>query len=320
MKRDSFEFPAFYCRHLVDEENGIMVIIFSGSLDKEPVLRLKSHIQDMVLNRQFNFIVDLTYVNYISSTGLGFLMYLSKYRKQYVFLSFPPEEIQKPFKLLEMEEYFQFYSNPDELKARAQAPTEVILAIKDETAIIDVHYKMRWMNILRGYVSSHEEEMQEIDRMRPYLHDADTADSIQLPSEEKYACVLYKYIDRIFRQVAHIPAEEIDEALVELIAKELITNAIKHGYENRKDGIIEAHYDIDNEKLVFYLTDYGKGFSSPQPRHDLFPSAGLKLLDKLFDEVAIRRAPKKRVPGVVLGRGTQVSMKKYLKPRHLRNE
>ena len=41
---------------------------------------------------------------------------------------------------------------------------------------------------------------------------------------------------------------------------------------------------IDNEKLIFNFIDYGKGFSSPEPRHDLFPSAGLKLLDKLFDQ------------------------------------
>jgi anti-anti-sigma factor len=318
MKRDSIEFPAFYCRYLIDAENRIIVIIFSGSLDKEPVLRVKQHIQDLVTKKQYNFIVDLTYVSYISSTGLGFLMYLSKYKEQYAFLSFPPEEIQKPFKLLELDEYFQFYSNPDELKTRAQVPPQIVRALKDETAIVDVHYKMRWMNILRGYVSSHEELMKEIDRMRPYLHDAENEQSLSLPSEEKFVCVLYRFLDRIFRQEAHISSEEIDEALVELIAKELITNAVKHGYANRKDGIIEAHYAIDDEKLHFTLTDFGKGFSSPEPRHDLFPSAGLKLLDKLFDEVVIRRAPKKKVPGIVLGKGTQVSMTKYLKPRHLR--
>ncbi len=318
MKRDSFEFPAFYCRYLIDEENGIIVIIFSGSLDKEPILRVKKHIQDNVLKGQFNFIVDLTYVNYISSTGLGFLMYLSKYKERFAFLSFPPDEIQKPFKLLELDEYFQFYSNPDELKTRASVPEHIIYALKDETAIIRLQYKMRWMNILRGYVSSHEETMKEVDRMRPYLHDADTENSLTIPSEEKYACVLYRFLDRVFRQEAHISREEIDEALIELIAKELITNAVKHGYGNRKDGVIEANYAIDNEKLLFNLVDYGKGFSSPSPRHDLFPSAGLKLLDKLFDEVVIRRAPKKKVSGVVLGKGTQISMTKYLKPRHLR--
>jgi anti-anti-sigma factor len=157
MKRDSIEFPAFYCRYLLDEENRIAVIIFSGSLDKEPVLKIKKHLQDYVVTRRFSFIVDLTYVSYISSTGLGFLMYLSKYKEQFAFLSFPPEEIQKPFKLMELDEYFQFYSNPDELKTRAQVPAELVRALKDETAIVDIHYRMRWMNILRGYVSSHDD-------------------------------------------------------------------------------------------------------------------------------------------------------------------
>lgn len=318
MKRDSIEFPAFYCRYLLDEEHRIMVIIFSGSLDKDPVLRVKKHIEEKVLGKQFNYIVDLTYVNYISSTGLGFLMYLSKYKERFAFLSFPPEEIQKPFKLLELDEYFQFYSNPEELRTRAQVPQEVVSALMDETAIVDVHYKMRWMNILRGYVASHEELMQEIDRMRPYLHDAENGTTLTLPSEEKYVCVLYRFLERIIRQEANISREEIDEALVELIAKELITNAVKHGYENRKDGIIEAHYAIDDEKLQFNFVDYGKGFSSPEPAHDLFPSAGLKLLDKLFDEVLIQRAPRKSVAGVVLGKGAWVSMIKYLKPRRLR--
>jgi anti-anti-sigma factor len=318
MKSDSIEFPAFHCRYLLDEENRIAVIIFSGSLDKEPVLKIKKHLQDYVITRRFSFIVDLTYVNYISSTGLGFLMYLSKYKEQFAFLSFPPEEIQKPFKLMELDEYFQFYSNPDELKTRAQVPAELVRALKDETAMMDIHYKMRWMNILRGYVSSHDDLMKEIDHMRPYLHDAENEEVLTLPSEEKYSCVLYRFLDRIFRQEANISNEEIDETLVELIAKELITNAVKHGYGNRKDGIIEANYTLDNEKLIFNLIDYGKGFSSPQPRHDLFPSAGLRLLDKLFDEVVIRRPQRKRVQGLVLGKGTQVSMTKYLKPRHLR--
>jgi anti-anti-sigma factor len=319
MKRRSVEFPTFYCRYLVDEESSIIVFIFSGSLDKEPILSVKSHIEKIVSGKQFNFIADLTYVNYISSTGLGFLMYLSKYKKEFTFLSFPPEKILQPFKLLELDEFFNFYSNPDELKTRAYVPPEIVRALKDETAIVDVHYKMRWMNILRGYVSSHEELLKEVDRMRPYLHDAENAAALTLPSEEKYACVLYRFLDRIFRQEAHISSEEIDEALVELIAKELITNAVKHGYGNRKDGTIVAQYTIDDERLIFDLIDYGKGFSSPKPKHDLFPSAGLKLLDKLFDEIVIRRAPKKKVPGVALGKGTMVSMTKYLKPRRLRN-
>lgn len=268
------------------------------------------------MTNTFNFIIDLTHVNYISSTGLGFLMYLSKYKSAFVFLSFPPEKIQKPFKLLELDEYFQFYSNLDELRVRIHVPEELLRALKEETAIVDVQYKMRWMNILRGYVSSHEELMKEIDRMRPYLHDAESNDMLTLPTEEKYACVLYRFLDRIFRQEATISSEEIDDALVELITKELITNAIKHGYNDRKDGIIEAHYRIDEEKLTVSFIDYGRGFSSPEPRHDLFPSAGLKLLDRLFDEVSIRRAPRKRVSGAVLGKGTQVTMIKYLKPRY----
>ncbi|TET20595.1 MAG: STAS domain-containing protein [Candidatus Cloacimonadota bacterium] len=319
IKRDALEFSNFYARLLYNDDINIMVIIFSGSLDKEAVLKFRKKVERKVVSKKFNFIIDLNHITYISSTGLGFLMYLSKYSNQFIFLSFPPEVIQKPFKLLEMDEYFLFYSNPDELITRANIPEAIVQALKEETSIVEIHYNKRWMNILRGYVQSHEEMMKEIDRMSDYIHQADHEDTLTIPSEEKYSAILYKYLHRILRKEAGISTEEIDNTLVELIAKELITNAVKHGYNYDKNGVIEICYSIDNKQLLIAMTDYGKGFASPRPSHDLFPSAGLKLLDRIFDRVEIGKAAKKKVQGLVLGKGTHVRLTKYLKPPHLRN-
>ncbi len=320
IKRDILEFANFYVRFLYDDKLQIFIIIFCGSLDKEPILEFREKIKDNLLTKQFNFIVDLNHVTYISSAGLGFLMYLSKYKKNFIFLSYPPETIQKPFKLLEMDEFFQFYSNPEELKMRVNIPDNIIQVINDETAILTIQYDRRWLNILRRHYLTYEEVMKEIERMKPYIRQADHADSITLPSEDKYVCVLYKFLDRIFNKIAKISREEIDDALVELIAKELMANAVTHGYDNRKEGVVEVNFKIDNEKLEINMIDYGKGIFTSKPSHDLFPSAGLKLLRKIFDDVDISKAPKKRVQGLVLGKGTMVKMTKYLKPKHLRTQ
>ncbi|MCK4575349.1 ATP-binding protein [candidate division WOR-3 bacterium] len=319
LKKEEFEFHNSFIRFLYDEKLSIFVIILSGSLDKDPVIEIKKRIKSLILPLQFNFIVDLSHATYISSTGLGFLMYLLEQRKSFIFLSCPPEIVLKPFKLLEMDDLFSYYYDPEELKIRAAISDEIIQEINKETCTIkEFAYKTRWANILRGYFPTHDDLMKEMKTIMPYILQAEQANSISLPSEEKYATILYKFLDRIFFTIAKISKEEIDDTLVELIAKELMTNAVKHGYDHEKEGVVEANYEIDDEKIEINLIDYGKGFSIPKTSSDYKLSTGLHLLKKIFDNVDIGNAPKKNVQGLVLGKGTMIKMTKYLKPRHLR--
>ncbi len=313
LKKESLEFINFHTRYYYDRAQNIFIFILSGSLDKEPILELKNRIHDLITTRNYNFIVDLSHVTYISSTGLGFLMYLMKYRNDFIFLSSPSEMIFKAFKLLDTDDLFMFYFNPDELKKRASISDEIINLIKEETqAIRDINYKKRWVKILRENFPTYYEAMKEVEKLTPFIQQAEQLEAISLPTQGKYICVLYKFLDRILFRVAKLNREEIDDVIVELIAKELMTNSIKHGYDNKPDGIVEANYSLDKEKLVFNVIDYGKGFFPQKASHDLIPPAGLELLRKIFDKVDINEAPKKSVEGRVLGKGTMVTLTKNL--------
>jgi anti-sigma regulatory factor (Ser/Thr protein kinase) len=146
----------------------------------------------------------------------------------------------------------------------------------------------------------------------PYIKQAEKAKKITIPSDKKFTCVAYHFLETIFRQVAKFDESEIDDYTLELIAKELIQNSVSHGYENRKDGVIEIQYSIDAARLTIEFIDYGKGI--PEKQDDAFPPAGLDLLRKIFDELKISDAPKNRVDGLVVGKGTTVTLIKSLIP------
>lgn len=316
IKIEEFQFVNFFARFLFEKKLNICILILSGSMDTNPILQMQKKISNLISERKYDFIIDLSHVKYISSKGLGFLIYLMKYRKNFLYLSFPPEDILRPLKLLSMDDIFIFYHNPDELKNETGIPDEIIQCLKYEIAAIrDIHYHMRWMKILRDYLAQ-EEVIKEMQNLTPYIQQADRSDSITLPSEEKYACILYKFLDRIFSKEVKIDRKEVDDITVELIAKELMTNAVKHGYDNKKEGVIEANFQVDDEKIEIRVIDYGKGFTAPLDSHTPSLSTGLQLLKKIFDDVTISEAPPKEINGLVLGKGTMVKMTKYLKPKH----
>jgi anti-anti-sigma factor len=118
MKREEFEYTNLAVRLLFDEDAGICIVIFRGSMDAEAVLDLKGKTKAIITQRKYNYIVDVSHVTYMSSTGLGFLTFLAKYRRDFFYLSMPHEEIRKPFDLLEMEDIFKFYHDPIELERK----------------------------------------------------------------------------------------------------------------------------------------------------------------------------------------------------------
>lgn len=315
IRREEYEFGNLFSRFLFDEETNICAIILSGSLDTHSILSLQNEIKQMITTGEYNFIVDLSHATSISSKGLGFLIYLAKHRKNFIFLSYPPESILKPFQLLDMKDLFKYYHSIDELKDMAMIPERLILPIQQEKVLIrEVTYKKKWKKILRDYLTT-EEEKEEIEKMAPYIEQADNSDSIVLPSEEKYSCVLYRFLNRIFSEVENIDREQVDDTIIELAAKELVTNAVKHGYDYRKDGVIEVNFNSTEDKIEINFIDYGKGFSPEIPSTIPPLSTGLQLLNKIFDEVKISEAPEKEVDGAILGKGSMVTMVKNLNPR-----
>jgi anti-sigma regulatory factor (Ser/Thr protein kinase) len=205
-----------------------------------------------------------------------------------------------------------FYRTFEELRNNAAIPDIIVQVLqKRKERSGRAEYRKRWVKILRDYLA-HMEVVKEIQNMGPYIQQAEYQNSIAVPSEEKYACILYKFLDRIFNRVLQVNGDEFDDWTIELIAKELMTNAVKHGYSYRKNGVVEASYTLYNGTIEINVIDYGKGFTPSVNSRQSLPSAGLKILRKIFDEIIITSAPQKNIQGLVLGKGTMVKMKKYL--------
>jgi stage II sporulation protein AB (anti-sigma F factor) len=312
IRREDFEYLNLYAHFLFDENKNICAIILNGSMDTQGILKLQKWIKEMLPIRKYDLVLDLTHVMYISSSGLGFLIYLQEYKKELCLLSHPPDSILKTFRLLNLESMFTYYESVDELKNLLKASEDIIVSMRQElSAIRDTQYTMHWVKILRDYLA-HEEMVKQMELMSPYILQADHSESITIPSEEKYACILFKFIEKVFRKEAGIANEEIDDVTLELIAKELMTNAVMHGYDSNKEGVVEANFNINGEKFEIDVIDYGKGYDESSRKDDVLPSAGLKLIKEIFDTVKIENAPKKKVPGLVRGKGTKVTMVKAL--------
>lgn len=298
---------------LVFEKTGTCAILLSGSLDTHVVPQLHEKMKAITAGRRYNFIVDLDGLTYISSAGLGFLMYLYKIKQDSIYLSHPRPAILKPFNLLDIRSLFNYYQAVDDLHKKAGMPEVAVKSIREEKNSLRVMQpRKRGLEILAEYLDQ-ENDLLEIRRMTPYIHEAEHKEKFTLPAEEKYAGVLYVFLDRIFGGEGGYDWKTINEDTVELVARELMANAVKHGYGYQKGGMVEVGYKADQTKLTISFTDHGRGYMPDSERDNEIPPAGLALLKKIFDKITISEAPQIKAEGLVLGPGTTVRMVKYYK-------
>ena len=311
-KKSVVEEPNFSATILVFDRADLCAILLSGSLDTHVVPRLREAAKAATAGKKCNYVVDLDGVTYISSTGLGFLMYLLKQQREFVFLSNPRPAVLKPFNLFDIKSLFRYYQTVADLGTQPGLTDEVISAIRGQKGSLRATGPhKRGLATLAEYLENEE----EVQRMAPYIHGAGQQGRITLPAEEKYAGVLYLFLEKAFGQAGELLGEPIDEAAIELISKELMTNAAKHGYGHQKGGMVEVGYAVDTAKIEVSFADRGRGYSPGAPAEDGLPSAGLAMLRGIFDELTIAPGPEGRSEGLVLGGGTTVRMVKRVKPK-----
>lgn len=310
--KETYDYSNLRAQLLFDKKLDICAMVLTGSMETLPVLEFREVMKDKLLVKRYDFIVDLSRVTYLSSTGLGFLMFLAGHKKDTVFLSSPRKSIAKPLKVLGIHPMFKFYDTVEDLKEKIAVSEEVTtFLMSGRTSDKDILYHDRWQKILRDHLA-YVEIADEMEKLQPYILQADNNDSITLPSDSKYTCILYRFMARVFREIAKFDKTEMDDADIEMIAKELMDNAVRHGYDNNKEGVVEVNYKIDARTLELNVIDYGRGFASTHD--DTFPATGLKLVEKFFDKLDISEAPKKKVKGFVAGKGTMIKMVKSLIP------
>lgn len=292
----------------------LCVIFLSGPMETAVASQLRAKVNAITAGKKFNFIVDLDGLTYISSTGLGFLMYLVKNKRDFVYLSKPKPAIKTPFELLGIDNLFRYYLHIGDLDKAPEVPKQVLSSIwVEKQEMISARQQKRWLEILKDYLSE-EGLAREIQELSPHLAAANQDRSITLPAQLKYASILYKFLERALSPEGGYRGEPIDDALIELVAKELMTNAIRHGYDNRPGGTVEASFSAEPDKLVLTFSDHGQGYSPSEPSDYALPPSGLELLRKIFDEVVISATDREKPEGLVLGRGTTVKMIKRFPP------
>ena len=107
---------------------------------------------------------------------------------------------------------------------------------------------------------------------------------------------------------------------IKTAVSEAVTNAIIHGYEDR-DGIIKIECKMYGGSIQIEVSDTGKGIEDiERAREPLYTSKpnlersgmGFTIMESFMDDVKIES---------ILGLGTKVSMKKYIKkPETLETE
>ena len=311
--KETYEYANFTARVIFDKISNICAMVLSGSMDSEPIMEFRTKMKERILVHRYDYIVDLDRVTYISSTALGFLMFLAAHKKNTAYLSTPHVTVAKPIKILGIHSMFKSYDRISELKEQINIPEAVLeYIIEPSTEQKSVQYLSRWLKILRDYLA-YEQINDEIKMLTPYIQQAERTNIIQIPSDKKYACVIYIFFEKIFRDIAKFDQSEVDDDTLELLSKELMTNAVVHGYDNDRKGVVEVSYTINSIKLEINFIDYGKGF--PDTKKQSFPTAGMQLFEKLFDKVTVSEAPQKEVKGLVLGKGTKVTLLKNLIPQ-----
>ena len=112
-------------------------------------------------------------------------------------------------------------------------------------------------------------------------------------------------------------AAQLDPTIEELAdiktaVSEAVTNAIIHGYEERK-GIVKVRCQIINQELIIEISDNGQGIENvelaKQPLYTTKPNLersgmGFTIMESFMDEVEIES---------IVGMGTKVTMKKKIK-------
>ncbi|CCQ95608.1 anti-sigma factor (antagonist of sigma(F)) and serine kinase [[Clostridium] ultunense Esp] len=104
--------------------------------------------------------------------------------------------------------------------------------------------------------------------------------------------------------------EELNE--IKTVVSEAVTNAIIHGYEEKRDGIIVVRVQLDERQLIIEVEDFGVGIpnleEARQPLYTTKPELersgmGFTIIENFMDHVEITTE---------VGKGTKIKMVKNL--------
>ncbi len=293
-------------------------LIFGGSLDTSPYMEIKEKIDTYCFDRKYNYIVDMEYLNYIGSRGIGLIMRLIKNQKESVFLSTLQEGVENSIRMTEsvFELPLQFqpktYKSLNDLKGKVSSKFINVLErkkqkIKKDAKALENIGKNYWVKIIDDFVDT--DKLKAIHEVGKYLGGIKKDHKIIVPAEEMYAAAIYRLIEHAFkRSKINIAKEKI-----EFVAKEVVNNSCFHGYQGKKGGKILAFYNKNKSDISFNFIDAGIGMKRS------VRGRGMAMIRETFDKINYGNAPEefinkqKEEGNLVLGSGTKVELVKRIK-------
>ncbi len=306
--KQTLETSNFTAKIIVFDSLDLCAVFLSGQMESHLASQLREKVYSTTIGKRYNYLVDLEGLTSISSNGLGFLMYLAKNKRDFVYISRPHSAIIQPFNLLGIGHLFLYYHSLEDLERQHGFPQAALSVLWMEKKVLSatLHQK-QWVKILKEHLASRE-LTKEIQSLSAYLEAAEKQNPITMPADDKFTSILYRFLERAFAEYEEAGGQNLEAATLELIAKELMANAVKHGYNYQSGGQIEAGYRIENGHLEITFTDHGRGYNPRPNGDDSLPSAGLEMLRKIFDRLEISVPPQRLAEGLVLGPGTLVRM------------
>ncbi len=293
-----------------DEKRNTWGIIFSGSMDTIPAEDITRIIKLKCFDRKYNYVILINTLRYISSRGLALLTLFEKKKENFAYFSMPNRHIKKTIELLGINELLERFENLDELYTQNLISKDLYNVLKEQQEILlrKIPDDKWWLRILADLVEE-DEIFSAIRKISPFIREAKIAQTLTLPAEESFTPAFFKFLEKVFYEEAKVPEEEIDRGVLEFIAKEIMANVITYAYEGRKEGIVEVSFTKEDNTLSLNIIDYGVGLSKETA---FSKKGGLYYLKKIFDEIEIKPAPEKPHPGITLGKGTHLILRKKL--------
>lgn len=114
---------------------------------------------------------------------------------------------------------------------------------------------------------------------------------IQVNSETKSIEKITNFVEKILKE-NKICSEAVEEILVAV--DEAVTNVIRHSYKDKKDGVIQLHLVMKDNKIIISLFDDGMTFEPKRVPLPIFSKnidkrtlggMGIYLMKQFMDEV-----------------------------------
>lgn len=239
-----------------DLESGITLIRLSGDLDLYNAARVKEEAQRLWNEGRRKFIVDLSRLDYIDSSGIGVLLYLytsSQKRNAHVLFAGVAGSVLKVITLTKLVGFLPLEDDVDAAKDKLRD-------LQEESEASEKH---------RGLVVDDDHRLQKTARMY-----------------HKTFYIDFTQIRRLSNLIAQQAPPEIQEInMLEQQISEIIKNAVKHGNKNDKSKAVKIWFSFSATHAHLIVEDEGEGFQELE-RWNEFYRKKLECYEKQdFDEM-----------------------------------